>query len=41
MTINTLMFVGLHELAHVMSISLGHNKEFTKKMLDNLIDKNK
>ena len=26
--INTLMFVALHELAHVMSISVGHNMEF-------------
>ena len=25
---NTLMFVVLHELAHVMSDSVGHNKEF-------------
>ena len=25
---NTLMFVGLHELAHVMSASVGHNDEF-------------
>jgi hypothetical protein len=26
--LNTLMFVVIHELAHVMSISIGHNKEF-------------
>ena len=25
---DTLMFVALHELSHVMSISIGHNKEF-------------
>lgn len=27
--INTLMFVGIHELAHIMSNSYGHNEEFT------------
>ena len=26
--LNTLMFVVIHELAHVMSVSIGHNKEF-------------
>ena len=26
--INTLMFVSLHELSHLMSNSIGHNKEF-------------
>jgi len=26
--INTLMFVAIHELAHAMSVSFGHNKEF-------------
>ena len=26
--INTLMFVTLHELAHIMTISIGHTKEF-------------
>ena len=28
--INTLMFVAIHELAHVMSISYGHNGEFAE-----------
>ena len=28
--INTLMFVGIHELAHIMSNSYGHNEEFTR-----------
>ena len=27
-TLNTLMFVVIHELAHVISISIGHNEEF-------------
>lgn len=27
-SLNTLMFVVIHEMAHVMSISIGHNKEF-------------
>ena len=27
-TLNTLMFVVIHELGHVISISIGHNKEF-------------
>ena len=27
-TLNTLMFVVIHELAHVISISIGHNDEF-------------
>ena len=26
--LNTLMFVVIHEMAHVMSVSIGHNKEF-------------
>jgi hypothetical protein len=26
--INTMMFVLLHEMAHIMSITIGHNKEF-------------
>lgn len=26
--INTLMFVALHELAHIMTVSIGHNDEF-------------
>ena len=25
---NTLMFVALHELAHVISVTIGHNDEF-------------
>lgn len=25
---NELMFVGIHELAHIMSVSVGHNEEF-------------
>jgi predicted metal-dependent hydrolase len=25
---NTLMFVAIHELSHVASVSIGHNKEF-------------
>jgi len=29
---NTLMFVALHELSHVMSVSYGHNKEFTQNV---------
>ncbi len=24
------MFVAIHELAHIMSLTLGHNKEFMK-----------
>ena len=28
--INTLMFVSIHELAHIMSNSYGHNEEFTR-----------
>ena len=31
--INTLMFVGIHELAHIMSVSYGHNKEFHKNFV--------
>ena len=31
--INTLMFVGIHELAHIMSVSYGHNKEFYKNFV--------
>ena len=27
-TLNTLMFVVIHELAHVISVSVGHNEEF-------------
>jgi len=30
--LNTLMFVVLHELAHLESISIGHNKEFWDNM---------
>ena len=26
--INTLTFVALHELSHIMSVSIGHNEEF-------------
>ena len=26
--LNTLMFVALHELAHIMTVSIGHSKEF-------------
>jgi hypothetical protein len=28
MDLNTMMFVGIHELAHLMSKSIGHNQEF-------------
>jgi hypothetical protein len=38
--INTLMFVAIHELAHVMSVSYGHNEEFHKNfkfLLENAI----
>jgi len=31
--INTLMFVAIHELAHVMSISYGHNNEFSENFV--------
>jgi len=31
--INTLMFVGIHELAHIMSKSYGHNREFHKNFV--------
>ncbi len=31
--VNLLMFVALHELAHVMSKSYGHNEEFTKNFV--------
>lgn len=30
--INTIMFVHIHELAHLMSISVGHNTEFWENM---------
>ena len=26
--VNTIMFVALHEMAHIMTISIGHNQEF-------------
>ena len=32
MDINTLTFVGIHELSHLMSISIGHTKEFWANM---------
>lgn len=35
--INTLMFVAIHELAHVCSISIGHTREF-KDNFKNLIE---
>jgi len=31
--INTLMFVGIHELAHIMSVSYGHNREFHRNFI--------
>ncbi len=31
--INILMFVSIHELAHVMSSSYGHNEEFSKNFI--------
>jgi len=39
--INTLMFVAIHELAHIMSVTLGHNKEFMtnfKFLLNNAVE---
>lgn len=39
--INTLMFVAIHELAHIMSITIGHNKEFMKNfkfLLENAVE---
>tara|TARA_B000000475_G_scaffold153793_1_gene123849 strand:- start:237 stop:830 length:594 start_codon:yes stop_codon:yes gene_type:complete len=39
--LNTLMFVASHELAHVMTISLGHTPEFWKNMkfiLENAVE---
>lgn len=41
--INTLTFVALHELSHVMSVSIGHNDEFWKNfkfILDNAVEIN-
>jgi len=41
--INTLTFVALHELSHLMSASIGHNEEFWsnfKFMLANAVDAN-
>ncbi len=41
--INTLTFVALHELSHLMSASIGHNEEFWtnfKFMLTNAVDAN-
>jgi hypothetical protein len=41
--INTLTFVALHELSHLMSSSVGHNEEFWsnfKFMLDNSVEAN-
>jgi|TARA_B110000495_G_C22983180_1_gene578186 predicted metal-dependent hydrolase len=38
---NTLMFVGIHEIAHVMTKSIGHNKEFWdnfKFMLEHAVE---
>lgn len=40
---NTLTFVALHELSHIMSISVGHNDEFWdnfKFLLDNAVEIN-
>ena len=31
--INTLMFVGIHELAHIMSLTYGHNREFHRNFV--------
>ena len=28
---NTLTFVAIHELAHIMTVSIGHTTEFTQK----------
>lgn len=39
--INTLTFVALHEMSHIMSVSIGHNEEFWtnfKFLLDNAVD---
>lgn len=41
--INTLTFVALHELSHVMSLSIGHDDEFWenfKFLLDNAVEMN-
>lgn len=41
--INTLTFVALHELSHIMSVSIGHNDEFWKNfkfILDNAVEIN-
>lgn len=41
--INTLTFVAIHELSHIMSISIGHNDEFWKNfkfLLDNAVEIN-
>lgn len=38
--INTLMFVALHELAHLMTTSYGHDKEFTKNFITILKEAN-
>jgi uncharacterized short protein YbdD (DUF466 family) len=41
--INTLTFVAIHELSHIMSISIGHNDEFWdnfKFLLDNAVEMN-
>jgi hypothetical protein len=31
-SLNTMMFVGIHELAHVMTLSIGHKPEFWENM---------
>lgn len=36
--INTMMFVAIHELAHLMSISIGHTEEFWQNMKFLLIE---
>lgn len=39
--INTLTFVALHEMAHIMSVSIGHNEEFWdnfKFLLENAVE---
>ena len=39
--INTLTFVALHEMSHIMSVSIGHNEEFWtnfKFLLNNAVD---
>jgi len=41
--INTLTFVAIHEMAHIMTLSIGHTDEFWqnfKFLLENAIDEN-